>query len=157
MTEHDPDSVLDAIRTGLIDAVQVIYNIFDQAPERELFPLCIEKNIGVLARVPLDEGALSGTMTEETKFPAGDFREYYFRGDRKKQVVEHVDALLRDLGPCGEPLPALALRFCLAHPAVSSVIPGMRTVKHADSNSRLPDRATARGHAGDFETPRVGS
>ncbi len=139
VTEHDPGSVLDAIRTDLIDAVQVIYNIFDQAPEKELLPLCLEKNVGVLARVPLDEGSLSGTMTVETKFPAGDFREYYFRGDRKKQVVEHVDALLRDLGPNGEPLPALALRFCLAHPAVSSVIPGMRTVKHAESNSRLPD------------------
>ncbi|MDR3703982.1 MAG: aldo/keto reductase [Candidatus Sulfopaludibacter sp.] len=139
VSEHDPDSVLDAVRTDLIDAVQVIYNIFDQAPEKELFPLCIEKNVGVLARVPLDEGALSGTITAETKFPAGDFREYYFRGDRKKQVVEHVDALLRDLGPSAEPLPALALRFCLAHPAVSSVIPGMRTVKHAESNSRLPD------------------
>ncbi len=139
VTEHDPGSVLDAVRTDLIDVVQVIYNIFDQAPEKELFPLCLEKKVGVLARVPLDEGALSGTMTVETKFPAGDFREYYFRGDRKKQVVEHVDALLRDLGPNGEPLPALALRFCLAHPAVSSVIPGMRTVKHAESNSRLPD------------------
>lgn len=139
VTEHDPDSVLDAVRTDLIDAVQVIYNIFDQAPERNLLPLCLEKNVGVLARVPLDEGALSGTMTESTKFPSGDFREYYFRGDRKKQVVRHVDALLKDLGPSGGPLPDLALRFCLAHPAVTSVIPGMRTVKHAESNSRLPD------------------
>ncbi len=139
VSEHDPDSVLDAVRTGLIDAVQVIYNIFDQGAERHLFPLCIEQNVGVLARVPLDEGALSGTMTVATKFPSGDFREWYFRGDRKKQVVEHVDALLNDLGPTGEPLPSLALRFCLAHPAVSSVIPGMRTVKHAENNSRLPD------------------
>jgi aryl-alcohol dehydrogenase-like predicted oxidoreductase len=140
VTEHDPDSVLSAIRTGLIDAVQVIYNIFDQAPERSLFPLCLENNIGVLARVPLDEGALGGHMTEQTKFPAGDFREYYFRGDRKKQVVEHVNALLRDLGPNAAPLPELALQFCLAHPAVSTVIPGMRTVKHAEANSALPDR-----------------
>ncbi len=139
VTEHEPDSVLSAICTGLVDAVQVIYNIFDQAPEKELLPLCLQNNIGVLARVPLDEGALSGTMTEQTTFPPGDFREYYFRGDRKKQVVEHVDALLRDLGQNGEPLPSLALRFCLAHPAVSSVIPGMRTVKHAEANSRLPD------------------
>lgn len=139
VTEHDPDSVLDAIRTGLIDTVQVIYNVFDQAPERNLLPLCIEKNIGVLARVPLDEGALSGTMTERTKFPDGDFREYYFRGDRKKEVVKHVDALKRGLGPDAGQLPEIALRFCLAHPAVSSVIPGMRTVKHAEGNSRLPD------------------
>lgn len=139
VTEHDPDSVLDAIRTGLIDVVQVIYNVFDQAPAQNLFPLCMEKNIGVLARVPLDEGALSGAITEQTQFPEGDFREYYFRDDRKKQVVEHVNALRKDLGPDAAPLPELALRFCLAHPAVSSVIPGMRTVKHAESNSRLPD------------------
>ena len=88
VTEHAPDSVLDAVRTGLIDAVQVIYNIFDQAPDRTLLPLCLEQNVGVLARVPLDEGALSGNMTESTTFPAGDFREWYFRGDRKKQVVQ---------------------------------------------------------------------
>jgi aryl-alcohol dehydrogenase-like predicted oxidoreductase len=139
VTEHDPDSVLDAIRTGLVDAVQVIYNIFDQAPEQKLLPLCIEYNVGVLARVPLDEGALSGTMTEQTKFPEGDFREYYFRGDRKKQVVEHVSALLHDLGADVSTLAETALRFCLAHPAVSSVIPGMRTVRHAESNSRVAD------------------
>ena len=139
VSEHDPDSVLSALRTDLIDAVQVIYNVFDQTPEQNLFPLCLEKNVGVLARVPLDEGALSGTITESTKFPAGDFREYYFRGDRKMQVVKHVDALLKDLGSVGEPLPDLALRFCLAHPAVSTVIPGMRSVKHAENNSRLPD------------------
>src|SRR5581483_7409563 len=140
INDHEPDSALDIIRTGLIDTVQVIYNIFDQSPERSLFPLCLEKNIGVLARVPLDEGALSGTMTEQTTFDPGDFRAYYFRGDRKKQVVEHVDALKRDLGPGAPPLADLALRFCLAHPAVSTVIPGMRTVKHAESNSALPDQ-----------------
>ena len=87
-TEHDPDSALAIMRTGLIDAVQVIYNIFDQTPEAHMLPLAQEMNIGILARVPLDEGALSGTITESTTFPAGDFREYYFRGaDRKKQVV----------------------------------------------------------------------
>ena len=139
VTEHDPDSVLDAIRTGLIDAVQVIYNIFDQAPEQHLLPLCLEQNVGVLARVPLDEGALGGRMTEHTQFPDGDFRAYYFRGDRKKQVVDHVNALLHDLKAEPSALPDIALRFCMTHPAVSSVIPGMRTVKHAESNSRLAD------------------
>ncbi len=137
VTEHEPDSVLDAVRTGLIDAVQVIYNIFDQAPERALLPLCLEQNVGVLARVPLDEGALSGNMTESTTFPAGDFREWYFRGDRKKQVVQHVDALRQDLN--GDSVPDTALRFCLSHPAVSSVIPGMRSRKHVEANSALSD------------------
>ena len=133
LTEHDPDSGLSIVETDLIDAVQVIYNIFDQLPERQLLPSCAKHNVGVLARVPLDEGGLSGHLTEDTKFPAGDFREWYFRGDRKKQVVEHVDALLRDLGSDSE-LPELALAFCLSHPAVTTVIPGMRTVRHAESN-----------------------
>jgi aryl-alcohol dehydrogenase-like predicted oxidoreductase len=138
INDHQPESALGIIRTGLIDAVQVIYNIFDQTPERELFPLCIEKQIGVLARVPLDEGALSGRINESTKFPPGDFRESYFKGDRKRQVREHVEALMKDLGD-GD-LPSTALRFCLSHPAVSSVIPGMRTVKHAESNAALSDQ-----------------
>jgi|SRR5271157_3369334 len=138
VTEHEPDTVLDALRTGLIDAVQVIYNIFDQAPERALFPLCIERNVGVLARVPLDEGGLSGHLTGSTTFPEGDFRNWYFRGDRKKQVVERVDALRKDLGDAN--LPEVALRFCLAHPAVSSVIPGMRTRKHVEANCALSDQ-----------------
>jgi aryl-alcohol dehydrogenase-like predicted oxidoreductase len=136
ITEHDPDSALGIIRTGLIDAVQVIYNIFDQAPEKQLFPLTLQENVGVLARVPLDEGALGGHITESTTFPPGDFREFYFRGDRKKEVVQHVNALLRDLGDFVS-LPETALRFCLSSPAVSSVIPGMRTRRHVEINSAL--------------------
>ena len=156
-TEHDPDSALAIMRTGLIDAVQAIYNIFDQTPEARLLPLAREMNIGILARVPLDEGALSGAVTESTTFPDGDFRAYYFRGaDRKKQVVEHVDALRRDLGE-GASLPDTALRFCLSHPAVSSVIPGMRSRRHVESNVALSDLgalppgtlATLRRHAWD--------
>ena len=135
-TEHDPDSALQVMKTGLIDAVQVIYNIFDQTPAVRMFPLALERNIGILARVPLDEGALSGHFSESTTFPAGDFREWYFRGDRKKQVVEHVDALRRDLGEAAS-IPDTALRFCLSHPAVSSVIPGMRTRRHVESNTAL--------------------
>ena len=138
-TEHDPDSALAIMRTGLIDAVQAIYNVFDRGPEARMLPLAQEMNIGILARVPLDEGALSGTITEISSFPAGDFREYYFRGaDRKKQVVEHVDALRRDLGE-GVSLPDTALRFCLSHPAVSSVIPGMRSRRHVESNGAQSD------------------
>src|SRR5262245_57956196 len=91
INDHQPDSALELIRTGLIDSVQVIYNVFDQSPEENLFPLCVERNIGVIARVPLDEGALTGSVTEQTTFPPGDFRQWYFRGDHKRQVVEHVD------------------------------------------------------------------
>jgi aryl-alcohol dehydrogenase-like predicted oxidoreductase len=137
-TEHDPASALAVMRTGLIDAVQVIYNIFDQAPETAMFPLALEMNIGILARVPLDEGALSGHFSESTTFPPGDFREWYFRGDRKRQVVEHVAALRRDLGDAAS-IPDTALRFCLSHPAVSSVIPGMRSRRHVESNAALSD------------------
>jgi aryl-alcohol dehydrogenase-like predicted oxidoreductase len=145
LSEHDPDSGLDAIRTGEVDTVQVIYNIFDQTPEKNLFPLCLEKNVGVLARVPREEGALAGTVNEDTGFPPGDFREWYFRGDRKKQVVEHVSALRRDLGD-GTDLPDAALRFCLSHRAVSSVIPGMRTRHHAEANAAASDEGALPPH-----------
>jgi len=135
INDHQPDSALDLVRTGLIDTVQVIYNIFDQTPEANLFPLCQKENIGVLARVPLDEGSLTGHVGPDTKFPPGDFRERYFRGDRKKRVAERVAALQSDLGSAS--LPDTALRFCLSHPAVSAVIPGMRGVRHVESNIAL--------------------
>jgi aryl-alcohol dehydrogenase-like predicted oxidoreductase len=135
INNHQPDSALGIIDTGLIDVVQVIYNIFDQSPERNLFPACIRRNIGVLARVPLDEGALAGRIHEDTVFPEGDFRNLYFRGDRKKQVVKRVGALVRDLGlEDASHLPAIAIRFCLSHPAVSTVIPGMRSIGSVEGN-----------------------
>jgi len=140
INDHDPDSALELVKTGLVDTVQVIYNVFDQSPERNLFPLTREMNVGVIARVPLDEGALTGTITEETEFPKGDFRAYYFRGDHRKQVVEHVNALKRDLGEVDGALPEIALRFCLSNPAVSTVIPGMRRVRNAEANMSLSDK-----------------
>ncbi len=136
VSEHDPDSVLEAVKTGLVSAVQVIYNIFDQSAEKNLFPLCLEKKVGVLARVPLDEGGLTGTITEDTQFVPGEFRESYFRGDRKRQLVQHVDALKRDLEAFPGSLAETALRFCLSHPAVTSVIPGMRRVSTVESSVR---------------------
>ncbi len=139
INDYQPDSALEIIKTGLIDTVQVIYNIFDQTPERNLFPLTQQMNIGVLARVPLDEGALTGTIDENTTFPAGDFRESYFRGDRKRQVREHVEALKKDLEGVPGTLAEIALRFCLSHPAVSTVIPGMRKVKNVESNCGISD------------------
>jgi aryl-alcohol dehydrogenase-like predicted oxidoreductase len=139
INDHQPDSALELIDTGLIDSVQVIYNVLDQSPEKNLFPKCLEKNIGVIARVPLDEGGLTGNITGTTTFPAGDFRNYYFKGDRKKQVAEHVAALRRDLGD-GDSLPETALRFCISHPAVSSVIPGMRSRRNVTANCGVSDQ-----------------
>ena len=135
INDHQPDTALGIIETGLIDTVQVIYNIFDQSPERNLFPACIENNIGVLARVPFDEGSLTGRITEDTVFPEGDFRSYYFRGDRRKQVVDRVASIVRDLElPDASYLPEIAIRFCLSHPAVSTVIPGMRSISSVQGN-----------------------
>lgn len=136
VSEHDPDSALEAVKTGLFNAVQVIYNIFDQTAEKNLFPLCQKMQVGVLARVPLDEGGLTGTITEDTQFEPGEFRESYFRGDRKRQVVEHVNALKRDLENVPGTLPQIAIRFCLSHKAVTTVIPGMRRVETVESNCR---------------------
>jgi aryl-alcohol dehydrogenase-like predicted oxidoreductase len=136
INDHEPDSALEVLKTGLIDAVQVIYNIFDQSPEENLFPLCLALNVGVLARVPLDEGGLTGAITPETKFPPGDWRERYFRGDRKRQVAERVAALRRDLEGVEGTLAEIALRFCLSHTAVSSVIPGMRRRETVESSCR---------------------
>ncbi len=140
INDHQPDSALELIKTGLIDTVQVIYNIFDQSPERNLFPLCIQRNIGVLARVPLDEGGLTGKITEQTTFEPGDFRGRYFQGGRKRQVVEHVASIQSDLGIAGGELPEVALRFCLSHPAVSAVIPGMRSRRNAEANCAVSDK-----------------
>jgi aryl-alcohol dehydrogenase-like predicted oxidoreductase len=139
ISDHNPDSALEVVKTGMIDTVQVIYNIFDQTPEKNLFPLCQERQIGVLARVPLDEGGLTGTITEQTRFEPGEFRESYFRGDRKRQVVEHVEALKKDLGERNATLPQIALQFCLSHPAVSTVIPGMRRISTVESSCAVSD------------------
>ncbi len=136
ISEHDPDSALKAVETEKFNAVQVIYNIFDQTAEEKLFPLCLQKKVGVLARVPLDEGGLTGTITESTQFEAGEFRESYFRGDRKRQVVEHVEALKQDLAGVPGTLAQIALRFCLSNKAVTSVIPGMRRVETVESSCR---------------------
>jgi aryl-alcohol dehydrogenase-like predicted oxidoreductase len=135
INDHQPDSAIELIETGLIDTVQVIYNVFDQTPEKNLFPACIKHNIGVIARVPFDEGSLTGRINEQTVFPEGDFRNSYFKGDRKKQVAEHVNAIVRDLDlEDASALPGIAMRFCLSEPAVSSVIPGMRSLSSVNGN-----------------------
>ena len=140
INDHQPSNGLKAAASGLIDSFQVIYNIFDQSPEDELFTFCQKKNIAVIVRVPFDEGGLTATITPETTFPANDFRNRYFRGDRKKEIVERNNRLNNLLGAEATSLPELALRFCLSHPAVSTVIPGMRTAKHVDMNCAVSDR-----------------
>lgn len=139
LRHHEPDSALRLVKSGLIDAVQVIYNIFDQSSAEALFPACMEHKIGVLVRCPFDEGGLTGTIATDTTFPAGDFRSSYFAGDRKTQLVTHVNPLLKLLGAEARTLPELALRFCLAHPAVSAVLAGMRTRQHVVENCTVSD------------------
>ena len=139
INDHQPTSVLKAARSGLIDSFQVIYNIFDQSPEDVLFPLCRELNIGLIVRVPFDEGALTGAITPSTSFPEGDWRGWYFRGNRKAEVVDHVNNLRTVLGEEARSLPELALRFCLHRSEVSTVIPGMRTVAHVEANCSTSD------------------
>ena len=139
INDHQPANAIKLIESGAVDTVQVIYNVFDQTPEDELFPACLEHGVGVIVRVPFDEGALTGRIDADTEFPEGDFRNEYFRGDRKAQVAERVDALVEDLGIAREELPEVALRFTLSHPAVSTVIPGMRSVRNAERNCAVGD------------------
>jgi aryl-alcohol dehydrogenase-like predicted oxidoreductase len=139
INDHQPANAIRLVESGAVDSVQVIYNVFDQSPEDELLPACERHGVGVLARVPFDEGALTGTIGPDTEFPEGDFRNRYFRGDRKQQVAERVQAILDDLGLARERLPEVALRYVLAHPAVSAVIPGMRTVRNVERNSAVGD------------------
>jgi aryl-alcohol dehydrogenase-like predicted oxidoreductase len=138
LNRWEPANGIRALRTGLVDAVQVIYNIFDQNPEDELFPVCEELNVGVIARVPLDEGSLGGRMTRETTFPEGDWRKGYFNPENLRQTMDRVDRLRADL-PAEMPLPEAALRFILSHSAVSTIIVGMRRDAHVRGNLALSD------------------
>jgi aryl-alcohol dehydrogenase-like predicted oxidoreductase len=134
----EPENGIKAIRTGLVDVVQVIYNIFDQAPEDELFPLCKEMNVGVIARVPFDEGSLGGKMTLESRFPEGDWRAGYFGPENLPQTIRRVEKL-KEILPQGMSLPEMALRFILSHPVVSTTIPGMRKAEHVRQNIAASD------------------
>jgi aryl-alcohol dehydrogenase-like predicted oxidoreductase len=134
LNDHSPDDARPLLRAGVVDSLQVIYNVFDSSPDDLLLPAAGAAEVGVIARVPFDEGGLTGKVTPETTFPAGDFRNGYFAGDRKREVWERANAIVADLGVPLDRLPALALRFCLSHPAVSTVIPGMRTVRNVEAN-----------------------
>jgi len=133
LNRWEPANGIKAIRTGLVDAVQVIYNIFDQNPEDELFPVCDEFDVGVIARVPLDEGSLAGRLTLDTRFPEGDWRAGYFGPENLAPTVERVEAL-KKVVPEGMVLPEMAIRFILSNPTVSTTIVGMRKPEHVKHN-----------------------
>lgn len=136
LNRWQPANGIAAIETGFVDCVQVIYNIFDQAPEDQLFPACRKHKVGVIARVPLDEGSLGGKMTAETKFPDGDWRARYFNPGNLTKTLPRIDAL-KALLPDGMSLPDMALRFILSEPTVSTLIVGMRKLTHVDANLAL--------------------
>jgi aryl-alcohol dehydrogenase-like predicted oxidoreductase len=134
----EPWSGVRAARSGVVDVVQVIYNIFDQNPEDDLFPACLEEDVAVIARVPFDEGSLTGTLTTESSWPEGDWRKGYFVPENLISSVEHAEAL-KPVVPVGMTMPEMALRFILSNPTVGTVIPGMRTRSYVDANVAASD------------------
>jgi len=133
LNRWEPWNGVKAVRSGLVDSVQVIYNVFDQAPEDELFPACRENEVAVIARVPFDEGSLTGTVTRASKWPAEDWRATYFVPENLEASVAHVEAL-QPVVPAGMTMPEMALRFILSNPDVTAVIPGMRKPRNVESN-----------------------
>ena len=145
LNRWEPYNGIRALRTGLVDTVQVIYNIFDQAPEDELFAVCREMDVGVIARVPLDEGSLGGAFTKETRFPPNDWRSKYFGPENLPPTLERVAALKRELPPALV-LPEMALRFILSSPQVHTAIVGMRRMEHVRQNLGVADQGALPDH-----------
>lgn len=137
--EQDQNSVIDLMRGGWVDSVQVIYNLFEQEPAAELLEVARDCGVGVIVRVAFDEGALTGKFTADTKFAPDDFRANYFAGDRLGRAIAHAAEIQRDLVGTGYTMPQAALKWVLAHPAVSTVIPGIRSVAQADANCGTSD------------------
>ncbi len=137
--EQDQNAVIDLMRDGWVDTVQVIYNIFEQEPAAQLLPVAQENNVGIIVRVAMEEGALTGKFTNDTTFPSDDFRSNYFAGDRLDRVVSRVEKLRAEFADCGCTLAELALRFALQHPAVSTVIAGMRNPRQVELNVPVAD------------------
>ncbi|MEH0563566.1 aldo/keto reductase [Streptomyces silvae] len=142
VNDHQPGTALALVRSGVVDSVQVIYNVFDQSPADALLPACEKHGVGVIVRVALDEGGLTGRITAGTTFPEGDWRNRYFRDDRPAQVEQRVAAIVADLGIAPDEIAENALRFVLSSPAVSTVIPGMRSVRNVERNTALSDGRT---------------
>ncbi|MBK1878180.1 aldo/keto reductase [Pelagicoccus mobilis] len=137
--EHDQNSVIDLMKGGYVDSVQVIYNIFEQEPAAELLPVARECGVGIIVRVAFDEGSLTGKFELGHQFGEGDFRGNYFAGDRLDRSIRRVDAIKADIEGSGLTMPQFALKYVLEHPAVSCVIPGMRNVRQAELNCVVSD------------------
>lgn len=140
INDYEPEQGVALVRTGTVDTVQVIYNVFHQQPQEELLPAAQEHGVGVIVRVALDEGGLMGRITADTRFDPADFRSHYFGGGRTVELEQHVTALTTELGIDADDLRDRALRLVLAHPAVSTVIAGMRTVRNVERNAATGDR-----------------
>jgi len=138
LNRWEPNNSLETLKTGLIDSVMVVYNIFEQAPEDKLFPLCEKLNIGIIARVPFDEGTLTGKITKDTKFPKDDWRSFYFAPKNLIPSVEHAERL-RPIVPQGMSVVEMALRFVLSNKSISTTIPGMRKKEHVMANIGASD------------------
>jgi len=139
VNDYQPTNCLKTLDTGLISTIQFIFNLFHQKPLEKLFPYAKKHNIGLIARVPLDEGGLSGNFTEETRFEDGDFRKYYFTKERLKELVKRTDDLKKLLNVEAKTLPELDLRYILSFEEISTVIPGMRKMKNVEANTYLSD------------------
>lgn len=139
VNDHDPQSALEVTRSGKVDSLQVIYNVFDQSPEKDLFAAALEHDVAVIVRVPLDEGSLGGRLTRDMVFEAADMRSRYFAGNRLAQTVERVEKLRPILETAEQPMAQGALRFCLSHDAVSTVIAGSVNPAHIRDNARVSE------------------
>jgi aryl-alcohol dehydrogenase-like predicted oxidoreductase len=139
INDHQTDNAIALIETGLVDTVQVIYNVFEQSPAERLLPACLRHGVGVVVRVALDEGGLTGNIRADSVFPDGDFRNDYFGGERKRQVAERVRDIGRDLRIAPAQMAETALRFALSHPAISCVVAGMRSLANVDKNCAIAD------------------
>lgn len=134
INDYQPSNCLKTLDTGLIDTIQFIFNIFHQKPTEKLLPYAKENNIGLIARVPLDEGGLTDKFNLETKFEDGDFRKSYFEGNRLVELVKRTEAIKKIIGNEAKTLPELALKYILSFDEVSTVIPGTRRIKNVDAN-----------------------
>lgn len=139
INDHQPDNAVKAVEAGVVETVQVIYNVFDQSPQDRLLDACQANGVGVIVRVALDEGSLTGNITPETTFPEGDWRHRYFGGDRKAELQPRLRAIEADLGIETGQLAETSLRFVLSHPAVSTVIVGMRSLRNVERNVAMGD------------------
>ncbi|MEO5656288.1 MAG: aldo/keto reductase [Nitrospiria bacterium] len=141
LNDHEPEAALQLVRSGWVDTLQVIFNLFDHGPAETLFPLAQEHGVGIIARCPFDEGGLTGALREDTTFPRTDWRRNYFTGERLAETVRRGLALTDAVGPAYRSLAHAALQFILSHrigdrPSVATVIPGMRRREHVEANAR---------------------